>query len=154
ARRRIIRKGHESNMKMRRSFAHLLILFMSTFCLALTAAAQNGGLPADIYPDSRNRLPLPKRDELDDVHKKSYHAAFPRTKSLEGLRGQAGIALHGSSGEIRFESPAGRRLTELAILVGARNSEQNFEWGLHVEEARRQGVEQELIDIVRFKKPP
>jgi alkylhydroperoxidase family enzyme len=64
-----------------------------------------------------------------------------------------GLLLHGSSGEIRFESPAGRRLTELAILVGARHAEQNFEWSLHMDEALRQGLEKNIIDIVRLKQP-
>lgn len=136
----------------------LLTLAIITLAFALAGAgravAQGGpGLPKDVYADSRNRLPLPKRDELDDKHKKSYDAAVAGGKTSAGLQGVAGIVLHGSSGEIRFESPAGRRLTELSILVGARNSEQNFEWSLHVEEAKRQGVEQNLIDIVRFKKP-
>jgi alkylhydroperoxidase family enzyme len=137
-------------MKSQHSFVMAMIISVLALACAVSAGAQ---LPRDVYPDSRNRLPLPKREELDDVQKKAYDEAFAKTKSLEGLRGEAGIVLHGSSGEIRFESPAGRRLTEMAILVGARNSEQNFEWSLHVGEALRQGVEREIIDIIRLKKP-
>jgi hypothetical protein len=136
-------------------FNRLLALALITSTISLAAAAQGGpGLPPDVYANSGNRLPLPVRDELDDKHKQAYDATYTRTGSVEGLRGTAGIMLHGSSGNIRFESPAGRRLTELAILVGARHAEQNFEWSLHVGQALREGLEKHIIDIVRLKQPP
>lgn len=142
-------------MKTNRLLAITVTPFALWLAAGVSALAQGvSGLPPDVYADSRNRLPLPMRDELSDAHKKAYDAAFAHTGSLEGLRGMAGVVLHGSSGEIRFESPAGRRLTELAILVGARNAEQNFEWSLHVGEALRQGLEKNIIDIVRLKQPP
>ena len=141
-------------MKYIRLLALMLITSTLWFGAAAPASAQGGpGLPPDVYADSGNRLPLPIREELDDKHKKSYDDTYARTSSVEGLRGMVGILLHGSSGEIRFESPAGRRLTELAILVGARHAEQNFEWSLHMDEALRQGLEKKIIDIVRLKQP-
>jgi alkylhydroperoxidase family enzyme len=141
-------------MKFIRLLALMLITSTVWFATGVPVAAQGGpGLPPDVYADSGNRLPLPIREELDDKHKKSYDDAYARTGSVEGLRGMAGIMLHGSSGDIRFESPAGRRLTELAILVGARHAEQNFEWSLHMDEALRQGLEKNIIDIVRLKQP-
>ena len=142
-------------MKYIRLLALMLITSTLWFGVAAPVTAQGGpGLPPDVYADSGNRLPLPIREELDDKHKKSYDDTYARTSSVEGLRGMVGILLHGSSGEIRFESPAGRRLTELAILVGARHAEQNFEWSLHLDEALRQGLEKNIIDIVRLKQPP
>jgi hypothetical protein len=141
-------------MKFIRLLALMLITSTIWFATGSLVAAQGGpGLPPDVYADSGNRLPLPIREQLDDKHKKSYDAAYAHTNSVEGLRGMAGIMLHGSSGDIRFESPAGRRLTELAILVGARHAEQNFEWSLHMDEALRQGLEKNIIDIVRLKQP-
>ncbi len=140
-------------------YNRLLALTLITSSLWLAACthvtAQGGpGLPPDVYADSRNRLPLPVRDELDARHKQTYDAIIERTGSVEGLRSIEGIALHGSSGNIRFESPAGRRLIELAILVGARHNEQNFEWSLHVGAAIDEGLEMEIIDIVRLMQPP
>ncbi len=110
-------------------------------------------LSKDIYPDSRNRLPLVKREDLDEKRKKAYDAAFAKRNSIAGLQGEVGIRLHSGTEDVRFASPLGRRLTELAIIVGAREAEQNFEWTLHVEEALRQGLEMSIIDIVRYKKP-
>lgn len=110
-------------------------------------------LPQDVYPDSRNRLPLVKREDLDERRKKIYDAAFVKTNSIAGLQGEVGIRLHSGTEDVRFASPLGHRLTELAIIVGAHEAEQNFEWTLHVEEALRQGLERSIVDIVRYKKP-
>jgi 4-carboxymuconolactone decarboxylase len=117
------------------------------------APASADVLPKDVYPDSRNRLPLVKREDLDERGQEAYDAAFAKTNSVVGLQGEAGIQLHSSTPDVRFGSPLGRRLTELAIIVGAREAEQNFEWTLHVEEAIRQGLEMSIVDIVRYKRP-
>ena len=110
-------------------------------------------LPKDVYPDSRNRLPLVKREDLDEKRKKIYDDAFATANSIAGLPGEVGIRIHSVTDDVRFESPLGRRLTELAIITAAREAEQNFEWTLHAEEALRQGLEMSILDIVRFKKP-
>ncbi|MSO18844.1 MAG: hypothetical protein EXQ56_00010 [Acidobacteria bacterium] len=116
-------------------------------------SATADGLPKDVYPESRNRLPLVKKQDLDEKRKKAYDAAFAKTNSLAGLQGVAGIQLHSVTDDVRYESPLGRRLTELAIITAARESEQNFEWTLHAEEALRVGLELPIVDIVRYKKP-
>lgn len=116
-------------------------------------AAMTDELPEDIYPDSRNRLPLVKRADLNEERKKIYDAALAKTNSIAGLQGDVGIRLHSVTDNVRFESPLGRALTELAIITAARESEQNYEWTLHAEEALRVGLEMSIVDIVRFKKP-
>jgi 4-carboxymuconolactone decarboxylase len=110
-------------------------------------------LPRDVYPDSRNRLPLIKREDLNEKRKEIYDEALAATDPLHGLQGEVGIRLHSVTDDPRFESPLGRRLTELAIIVGAREAEQHFEWALHAEEALRQGLEMQVVDVVRYKKP-
>ena len=119
----------------------------------VSSSPKAGRLPKDVYPDSRNRLPLVKRDDLDEKGKKDYDAAFATTHSIAGLQGETGIRLQGGREDVRFESPLGRRLTELAIITGAREAEQNFEWTLHVDEALRQGLEMPIVDVVRYGKP-
>src|SRR5580658_8039142 len=78
------------------------------------ASEADDRLPADISPDTRNRLPAIRRDDLDERGKKAYDAAVASASG--GLRGVAAIRLHGSGADIRWESPVGRRLSELAIL--------------------------------------
>src|SRR5579859_8057378 len=51
-------------------------------------------MPSDIDPHSGFRLPLPKREDLDDVGKRAYDRAAAPGKSLVGLRGPGGITLY------------------------------------------------------------
>ncbi len=97
-------------------------------------AAGNGqnedALPRDIQPDSRNRLTA-------------------RPSSADGATGAAAIRRSGSSLNARWESPLGRPLMELAILVTAREHDQPYEWSLHEMEAIAVGLDPAVIDIVR-----
>jgi hypothetical protein len=110
-------------------------------------------LPPDIYPDSLNRLPLVERDSLNDAKKKAYDEAATSTTALTGLRGVAGIRLHGVTENLRYDIPVGRRLSELSIITTGREMDAQYEWTLHEEEALRMGLEPAIIDIVRYRKP-
>ena len=108
-------------------------------------------LPAvEIHPDSGNRLPLVRRADLDEQGQRAYDAAL---NAAEELQGAASIRLHGSGVNVRWESPLGRRLTELAILAQAREYHQPYEWSLHEMEAVAVGLEPEIIDVVRYQRP-
>ena len=51
-------------------------------------------LPADVYPDSGFRLPLPKREELDADGKRMYDLIVsPQGRTLAGLRGTVGNSI-------------------------------------------------------------
>ena len=106
-----------------------------------------GKLPeVEIYPESGNRLPLVRREDLDEPGQRAYDAAI----SVAGeLWGAPAIRLHGSGVAVRWESPLGRRLTELAILTQAREYHQPYEWSLHEMEAVAVGLEPEVINLVR-----
>lgn len=66
--------------------------------------------------------------------------------------GPGQIQLHAGNGKF-LEADPGRRLMELAILVTARELDQQVEWTLHELEARKQGLEPAIIDVVRYRKP-
>ncbi len=56
-----------------------------------TAAQAIGDMPKDIYPESGFRLPLVKREDLDDYGKKVYDKVFgPGGQSVAGARGPMG----------------------------------------------------------------
>src|SRR5580700_11977084 len=61
--------------------------------------ASNTGstMPSDIDPNSGFRLPLPKREDLDDVGKRAYDRAATPGASIVGLRGPGGIALYSTA---------------------------------------------------------
>jgi 4-carboxymuconolactone decarboxylase len=86
----------------------------------------------------------------------------PQSRTLVGLRGPSGIWLHSPAlGErvravnqyLRFETALGRRLTELAILVTARELDHQFEWTAHEPAGLGEGLSQEIIDVVKYRRP-
>jgi 4-carboxymuconolactone decarboxylase len=44
-------------------------------------------------------------------------------------------------------------LTELAILVTARELDHQFEWTAHEPVALREGLEPEIVDVVKYRRP-
>ena len=54
--------------------------------------------PSDVLPDSRSRVPLPRRDDLDasarSVYDAHVHIDPASGKSLAGLYGPGGLRLH------------------------------------------------------------
>jgi 4-carboxymuconolactone decarboxylase len=120
-------------------------------------------LPKDVHPDSLSRLPLLKREELDAQGRKLYdQAVSPASRTLVGLRGPSGIWLHSpvlaeflraANQYLRFETALDRRLTELAILVTARELDNQFEWTAHEPAALREGLDPKIVDVVKRRKP-
>jgi 4-carboxymuconolactone decarboxylase len=120
-------------------------------------------LPRDVHPESLSRLPLLERSELDEHGQKLYDmVASPQSRTLMGLRGPSGIWLHSpklagylraANQYLRFETALDRRLTELAILVTAREVDNQFEWTAHEPAALSEGLEARIIDIVKRRKP-
>ena len=119
---------------------------------ALHAQEAAGALPRDIHPETRNRLPPITRENLDERGKSAYDAAI---RAGDGTlpRGVSAIRLHRSGLDVRWDSPLGRQLTELAILVGAREHDQPYEWSLHEMEALSVGLEPQVIDVVKRRRP-
>jgi 4-carboxymuconolactone decarboxylase len=119
-------------------------------------------LPADVYPESRNRLPLVRRDDLDEAGKKIFDGAANDKRSLVGLQGPGGIRLHNPTltalsqplnRYLRFEAGLERRVAEVAILATARELDQHFEWCAHEPEALKIGVPAGVVDAIRFRRP-
>jgi alkylhydroperoxidase family enzyme len=120
---------------------------------AMTEAEYAASLPPDVYPDSRNRIPLAKRENLSEEGKKIYDSHVSQdSTSLAGLQGPGGLRLHGS-GEGAVGKDLGRRLQELARLVVAREMDQGFEWTLHEPVALKEGLQPVIIDVIRDREP-
>jgi len=144
--------------------AALLIL---AFAPASFAQGANGStstmaskMPSDIDPQSGFRLPLPKREDLDEAGKRAYDRAASGQRSIVGLRGPAGIQLYSTktvegrnavAQYLRFDVfPASVR--EVAILTVAREMDSQFEWAAHEPEALKEGVPLEVIDVIKHRK--
>jgi len=108
-------------------------------------------LPDDVDPQSRGRIPLVNRDDLDDDGKRGYDSRIaPDTTSLGGLQGPGGLGLNGSGDLDKTLLDA--RTLELARLVVSREMSQQFEWTVHEPVALKAGLEPEIIDVIRFRK--
>jgi 4-carboxymuconolactone decarboxylase len=75
--------------------------------------------PDDVDPQSGCRLPLPKREELDEAGRRVYESLVdPGGGTIRGLRGPGGILLH--SPELsRYTRPLNHYLRREAGLGGA-----------------------------------
>lgn len=119
--------------------------------------------PGDIYEDSGFRLPLPKRDDLDDPAREIYdYFADPAGGTYVGLWGPGGIRLYSPrllervqalNRYLRREAGIDTRVRELAILVTARELDSQFEWTAHEPEALKAGVSRDIIDMVKYRRP-
>jgi 4-carboxymuconolactone decarboxylase len=119
-------------------------------------------LPPESVQKIRCRLPLPKREELDEEGKRAYDRLVdPRGGSLAGLHGPGGIRLHSPrvaaaqaalNQYLRFEAGLSGRVRELAILITARELDSAFEWTAHEAMALHEGVPQISVEAIRFRR--
>jgi hypothetical protein len=125
--------------------------------LPLAAVAQTAqtkpGLPPDIDPVTLSRLPPVTAADLDEEGKKLL-AARPDFKAAPGpthvtIYSPQGRTLGIPTGE---NSPVGARNFQLAVLIMAREIDQQYEWSAHEPAGRRQGLEQSVIDVVKYNR--
>jgi 4-carboxymuconolactone decarboxylase len=116
------------------------------------------GLPPDIHPESLSRLPPVQRDALDEAGK----AVFDRVAGARGLprTGPGAVTMHspGIAGPIQDlnqylrKMVAGSRYFELSALIAAREFDQQYEWSGHEPAGLKAGLEQSVIDVVKFNR--
>jgi 4-carboxymuconolactone decarboxylase len=130
---------------------------------AQTATPQNTGtvMPSDIDPRSGMRLPLPKREDLDEAGQKAYDRGNAPGGTIAGLQGPAGVQLFSPTTAamasalnryLRFEAGFTGHVREVAILITAREMDSQFEWVAHEGEALKEGVPQNTIDVIKYRR--
>jgi len=116
---------------------------------------------SDIDPQSGFRLPLPKRDDLDEAGQKAYDRATAPGATIAGLQGPAGVQLYTTkiaapmaaiNRYLRFEAGLTPRVREIAILTTAREMDSQFEWVAHEPEALKEGIEPAVIDVIKHRR--
>jgi 4-carboxymuconolactone decarboxylase len=127
-----------------------------------SAPAGSATLPADIYPDSLNRLPVVKRDQMDEKGKQVYDHVAGGAGKIASPTGPASIELYspGAAEPLRTLNEYLRRqgnllgnpITELAILVAAREGHSQYVWSAHEPAALKAGVAQPVIDVVKYNR--
>jgi 4-carboxymuconolactone decarboxylase len=121
--------------------------------MAVIAQAQSA-LPPDIHPVTLSRLPPVTLEDLDEEGQKLFKerppaapgpgpthvtSYSPNTRSLGVPTG--------------VNSPVGPRFFQLAVLIIAREIDQQYEWTAHEPAGLRQGLEQSVIDVVKYNRP-
>ncbi len=123
--------------------------------------ARPAGLPADVYPDSLCRLPSIKRVDLDANGQRVWDIVAGRDTTTPAI-GPVGISfyspglaeqMHYLNEYLRKQSVLGRRMTELTIIVAGREMNHQFEWAAHSPQALHEGVDQSIIDVIKYDKP-
>jgi len=121
--------------------------------------------PADVYPESLSRLSPLRREGLSEEGRADYDALSrprPGSKIVAGLQGPGGVWLrlpgvgrhiNEATRILRSEIGLDPRLTELAILAAAREMDSQFQWTMHEPVARKEGLSEKIIDVVKHRKP-
>jgi 4-carboxymuconolactone decarboxylase len=118
-------------------------------------------MASDIDPQSGFRLPLLKREDLDEVGKQAYDEAVTPGHSIAGLQGPAGVQLYAQRAlphlraltrYLRTQAGFTPRIRELAILVVAREMDSQVQWTMHENVALKAGIEPHVIDVIRHRK--
>lgn len=116
-------------------------------------------LPADVYPESRNRLPLPKREDMDDYGKAVFDEVThkPELPTVRLYDPTIAKPLAEAHRYIRFKAGLPDRFLEIAVLVTTRERDSQYEW-TEWETAGRdphnpRHIEPAIIDIIKYDKP-
>ncbi len=117
--------------------------------------------PSDIDPRSGFRLPLPRREDLDEYGQKTFDRGATPGANIAGLQGPAGIQLHSPwathqlsilSKYLRDDAGLTPRVREIAFLTTSREMDNQFEWTAHEPVALKVGVPEAVIDVIKYKK--
>jgi 4-carboxymuconolactone decarboxylase len=98
---------------------------------------------------------------LDEAGRRAYDRGTTPGATIAGLQGPAGVQLYSLRAAphlsainryLRFESGLSPRVREIAILATAREMDSQFEWVAHEPEALKEGVEQSVIDVIKYRR--
>lgn len=118
-------------------------------------------LPPDVDPQTLSRVPAVKRSEMNMEGQAIYDkvAGVGRTTPMIG---PGGVSLHMPkvaqamdilNQYLRYDSVIGRRYIEVAILVTAREFDQQYEYSFHERAALAEGAPQATVDAIKYQRP-
>jgi 4-carboxymuconolactone decarboxylase len=112
--------------------------------IGATVVAGQAPFPKDIHPETGNRFPAVKAGLTPDAFGPGAIRQYspPVAESMTAINDY-----------LRHKSGLDDRLVELAILVTAREMDCVYVWTAHEPAAQKAGLQQEIIDIVKFRRP-
>ena len=130
------------------------VRFIVLLVASLPAIVQTqSALPPDINPVTLSRLPPVSPEDLDEEGRKLL-AQRPEVKPGPGPTHVTNYSPRERSLGIPtgVDSPVGPRYFQLAVLIIAREIDQQYEWSAHEPAGVRQGLEQSVIDVVKYNR--
>jgi 4-carboxymuconolactone decarboxylase len=136
-------------------------LWLLSIAAAASAAAQTRPLPSDIDAQSSSRLPLVLKDSLDEEGRRIFEAINGKDAKTPRL-GPPASSMHSLAAAepydrlnqlLRSANVIGPQFFEISTLVPAREFNQQYEWTAHERGARRVGVADEVIDVIKHGRP-
>jgi hypothetical protein len=133
------------------TFMRVRLTMLLLLALLPVVVRAQSPLPPDIHPVTLSRLPPVAPEDLDEEGRRLLaerqnftpgpgptHVTIysPRERSLGIPTG--------------VDSPVGPRYFQLAVLIIAREIDQQYEWSAHEPAGLRQGLEQSVIDVVKY----
>ncbi len=131
----------------------MILVFVLLLAALPVVPQQKNSLPRDIHPVTLSRLPPVTAADLDEAGQRLLAA---RTDYKPGP-GPGHVSAY-SPRELDLgvpsgaTSPVGPRFFQLAVLITAREIDQQYEWTFHELAGRRQGLEQPVIDVVKYNR--
>ena len=131
--------------------------------LQMQGSVTEADIPADIKTDSWARLPAANRATLDVEGQRAYDLMTSPGQGYEnGLRGPLGMWVYSpemATGawmlrqRVRYGTAKDQRFTELTIISTARELSNQYEYTAHEPLGRAAGLEQEIMDFVKYRRP-
>jgi 4-carboxymuconolactone decarboxylase len=123
-------------------------------------AAQTSQLPSDIHPESLSRLPPVQRADLDEEGKRIWDEIAGTGGRGIPSTGPAAVSMYSPKSAAPIQAlnqylrktVVGSRFFELSALLAAREFDQQYEWSGHEPAGLRAGLEQSVIDVVKFNR--
>ena len=133
------------------------VLLLSIAAAPPAGAQASRPLPADVNAQSNSRLPLILKDSLDDEGRRVFEAINGKDGNTPRLGPPASSMYSLAAAEpydrlnqlLRNTNVIGPQFFEISTLVPAREFNQQYEWTAHERGARRVGVAQEVIDVIK-----
>jgi 4-carboxymuconolactone decarboxylase len=162
-------KGHLTHVPGELDYVGLGILIddsVSTIPGAAPADAAANEAPAQSQPpdidlESYSRLPLIPKSTLDAEGQRIFETINGAATELPRLGPPASSMYTLAAAEpydilnrrLRDSNVIGRQFFEISTLVPAREFNQQYEWSAHEVGAQRAGVDQAVIDAIKFNRP-
>lgn len=142
------------------NYLNKIVLLVMTFgTMGLYAQTDDMSLPADIDPMSYSRLPLIYKDTLDAEGQRIFEV-INGSETAQARFGPPNNSMYSIEpsepydvmNQLLRRASVGPQFFEISTLVPAREFNQQYEWTAHELAAQRVGVDQSIIDVIKYNR--